>query len=502
MSDSTDTSLVAFKYNYAATALKDNRFTESGVLERILQRFGTRMVVRGETLYLFNQEKQTWELQTTYHSPLLYDCWQIVTQDIIKDPLFIRELCVNNEGEISLDKMKRMQEKFLSVKLYNTVSRAILTSPSGIKVIKHEEFDDNNDLLFCKNGVLNLVTGELRDAVPDDLLLNRTDTVWDKDASIPKPWINFLEEVFELDEEPEDMIRFMQELFGYTLSGNISEQKIFCHYGSGANGKSKILSALKLVGGEYSSYIDPDDFTKISGGFSKAFERFGAKIEGKRIAIVDDLEINSIWNESLVKAVTSPYYRARGEYERSREIKNRAKLHLGLNIAPSPQAENYGILRRLCLIPYTKQFNPNQKTSKAIDAMIIENRSGILKWAVEGYTRMMQRGDIKYPRSSEVAIDEYQENHFVLENILKNMYRVAREDEVDGFEFCFDIHNDVMRMSQNQGLERRVTNEEVGMLVKKVFHLKATRKKHPQKGVYTGYRLIKLFESESIEESL
>lgn len=487
-----------FPYNYEVPVLKANRFTEAGVVERLLQRYGPKMVVRGELVYIFNDFQHTWEPQTTYHCPLLYKFWHNVTQDIINDPRFLNDLCRNSEGEVSLEKQKRMQEKFLNVKLFNTVSRAILNSPFGIRKIHNEDFDNNNDLFFCNNGVLDLVSGEMRDAVPDDLLLNRSATNWNPDVSDPTEWIDFLGEVFEYDEDTGDMIRFMQELFGYTISGNISEQKIFCHYGSGANGKSKILSALKLIGGDYSSYIDPDDFTKISGGFSKAFERFGAKIEGKRIAIVDDLEINSIWNESLVKAVTSPYYRARGEYEKSREVKNRAKLHLGLNIAPAPQAENYGILRRLCLIPYTKQFSPNQKTSKAIDAMIEKNREGILKWSVEGYQRMIGRGDILYPRSSEVAIEEYQENHFILENIIRNMYEVSEEH----FQFCFDIHNDVLRMCQKQGFERRVTNEEVGMLVKKVFGIKPMRRRHAEKGVYTGYQLNKLYSDSEMGESL
>lgn len=484
--------LVKYNYNFEVPALKQNRFTEAGIVERIIQRFGDRMVVRGEALFVFNTTNHTWQEQSYVYSPLLYQFWSDVTQDVINDPRFINDLCRNNEGEVSADKMKRMEEKFMSVRLYNSVSKTILTSPDGIRNKKSSEFDDNNDLLFCENGVLNMMTGEFRDARPEDYLLNRSPVVWDENAKCDD-WIDFLNEVFSLDADTEDIVRFMQELFGYTLSGDISEQKIFCHYGSGANGKSKVLSALKHIGGDYCSYVDPDDFTKIEGGFSKAFERFGSKIESKRIAIVDDLEVTSIWNESLVKAVTSPFYRARAEYEKSREVKNHVKLHLGLNVAPSPQAENYGILRRLCLIPYTRQFTPNSKASTVIDKMISDGAPGILAWAVEGYRRMKSQEGIKYPMSADLAIEEYQENHFVFEKMLLQMYERSKEEE---FEFCFDIHNEVLKRCQREGVDKRIGNEELGLIIKRVFGVPSIKKWHPdKKNSYRGYPLKRKFET-------
>ena len=54
----------------------------------------------------------------------------------------------------------------------------------------------------------------------------------------------FLDRIMDGDDE---LIAFLQRWFGYCLSGNTGEQKfVFC-YGTGANGKGRLLHAVTAL---------------------------------------------------------------------------------------------------------------------------------------------------------------------------------------------------------------------------------------------------------------
>ena len=63
------------------------------------------------------------------------------------------------------------------------------------------------------------------------------DFAYDPKAPKPEQFLKFLGEVFERDQPAVDML---QELFGYIVSGDTSQQKIFLLVGEKRAGKSTI----------------------------------------------------------------------------------------------------------------------------------------------------------------------------------------------------------------------------------------------------------------------
>ena len=470
--------------NYKTPALIAGRFSEIGVAERALQRFRDKMILIGKDLYAFDTGEKIWSRQSGESHRQLTEFAYFSALDTLIDPEFAANFARGEDGSVSPSKLKKAHEKFLGIGVVNKVSSFLLQS-TGVAKGNHNTFDAKENLIYCSNGVLDMSNLELREARGDDYLLASTGVYWP--AGVPEnidtidfrdycpEWIAFLNEVFE---EKTELIDFIQSLFGYSISGSIAEQKIFCHYGDGSNGKSKLLAVLAQLSGGYGTYVDPDDMVTGKTGFVKAFERFGSKIEGRRCVIVDDIDVKTVWNESFVKNVTGDQIRARAEHEKSRLVANRAKIHLGLNVPPTPQAENYGLLRRLCLIPYNVRFTPNASKSVDLDRAFAAELPWIFVWAVAGYRKRLVTGELAYPAELDIAVEEYKANNFPIEQILRENFEVASGDDASHWVSLKDLANTLTEMHSAQTGERlEVTSNQIGRTLKITFGLTATNKR-------------------------
>ena len=103
--------------------------------------------------------------------------------------------------------------------------KAAMTPAQAMLKRNFKDFDRNPYLLCCSNGVVDLATGELRPAEPEDFLHRSTSIFYDPTADCPR-WERFLNEIFDGDTE---LVDFIHRSIGYTLTGDASEQcLLFC----------------------------------------------------------------------------------------------------------------------------------------------------------------------------------------------------------------------------------------------------------------------------------
>lgn len=482
----------SFNYDYHEPSLRVNRFTDRSVQVRVLQRYGEKLASVDGSIFAFSEKQRLWKQQTYSSHPEIFGWVNNCSLDVMRDPEFIKVLCMDAEGQFSAHKQRKLQEKYQSVGLHMSTAKAVLQAPS-IKVVPREIFDSQEGSILCGNGVLDLVSGEVREPQASDYLLNGTSVPWEPTAKCDE-WLEFLGEVFARNEEPQKMVDFMQEVFGYSLSGSVKEEKIFCHYGGGANGKSKTLQALLKVCGSYGTILDPDELSSKKGTFARTFEKFASKIEFRRCAVVDDIDVDTVWNESFVKNVTGPRIRMRAEYEKSRERTNRCKIHLGLNIAPEPEAENHGILRRLCIIPYNRRFEHKPGESGRISDMIEREASGILCWARDGYVRVLKQNGILYPQETILALEEYQSEHFNLESALNAMYEPSDNEWLSMDEVIGDLREYAERVGDIP--PEQISKERIGRILKMKCKTKRTRAKGDYQRYTTSYGVHRRFKKQ------
>jgi putative DNA primase/helicase len=111
----------------------------------------------------------------------------------------------------------------------------------------HDQWDTDPWLLNTPAGVIDLRTGAMRPARPDDYMTKITTVGPDPACSVPV-WLAFLDRITDSNAE---LIAFQHRFFGYCLTGITREQVLGFGYGSGANGKSVQTATIAGILADY-----------------------------------------------------------------------------------------------------------------------------------------------------------------------------------------------------------------------------------------------------------
>jgi len=135
--------------------------------------------------------------------------------------------------------------------------------------ISPAEFDHDPWLLNVANGTVNLKSGELQPHRPGDFLTKMSPATHDVTATCPR-FLSFLGDIMASNQ---NMIDFLQRAAGYNLTASVSEQKVVIAYGSGANGKSTLITTLLHLMGDYAKQAisaQPPEKVKVRVGYGDA----------------------------------------------------------------------------------------------------------------------------------------------------------------------------------------------------------------------------------------
>ncbi len=268
-----------------------------------------------------------------------------------------------------------------------------------------DELDANPWLLNIGNGTLNLLTLELMPHTPAHLITHLAGAVsFDPVANAPT-WRRFMAEVTGEDDELE---RFLQRSFGLALSGDVSEQRLWLHYGTGANGKSTTLELLTDILGDYAAPA-PSELLLMQERGQEA-ERQIASLAGMRLVTTREVADGRRLNEVAVKSLTGgDTVQARVIYGSPFRLKPTWKLHVACNHRPVVRGTDDGIWRRLLLVPWSQRFD-EERADKRLGEKLREELPGVLNWMVAGLTRWKAQG-LMPPECVAVATKGYAEEN-------------------------------------------------------------------------------------------
>ncbi len=266
--------------------------------------------------------------------------------------------------------------------------------------ISQAELDTDPWLLNVENGTLDLRTGKLRNHQRDDLITQLAPVSFDPDANCPV-WERLLTVIFD---ENEDLIRYVQQLLGYGLTGVTSEHLLPFGYGTGANGKTTLIEAyMGMLGSDYAMKAPPDLLLARQG---EAHPTERADLFGKRFVAAVETEAGKRLAESLVKELTGgDRIRARRMREDFWEFAPTHKVWLVGNHKPVVYGTDHGLWRRVKLIPFEVTI-PDAKQDKALPEKLKAEWSGILNWALTGCLDWQQSG-MQEPDVVREATEEY-----------------------------------------------------------------------------------------------
>ena len=266
------------------------------------------------------------------------------------------------------------------------------------------QLDRYRHVINLPNGVIHLKKGgELRPHNPEYYLSKMAGTPYDPDAACPR-WLAFLEDVTLGDRE---MIRYLQVLCGYCLTGSTQEQCMYFLHGNGRNGKSTFMDVLARVLGDYAVNAQPETLmVRDKTGGTQARGDI-ARLEGARMVSTFEPNAGFRLDEGMVKQMTGgDLITARYMYKAEFEFRPEFKILMATNYKPEIRGTDDGIWRRVRLIPFEAAI-PEDRVDPRLPEKLAEELPGILGWMLEGAKIWYQEGRFPTCQRIDGASQEY-----------------------------------------------------------------------------------------------
>ncbi len=299
-----------------------------------------------------------------------------------------------------------IDEAELMQRLLQTFGYGIKVSDAQqmLKYIKYacrmppDTFRLNVRLVCFNDGTLNVDTGEFGPHSPDHRLLSRIGAIYSPTAECRR-FLRFLEEVFRDDPDRDQRIRFLRQWMGYLLIPDTTYQKMLFLLGRGANGKSVLCKVIEAMLGK----------ENVSHAMLNRLGRAAVRVElaGKLANLSPDLPTQALKGDGYLKAIVSgDPVEAERKYSDSCTITPFCRLIVATNSMPETPDRSDGFFRRVIILTFNRQFNPEEQEPGLLDELLGE-LDGIIAWAVDGLRELLAAGEFTIPPSSAQALGDY-----------------------------------------------------------------------------------------------
>lgn len=332
----------------------------------------------------------------------------------------VRGLYVEASKESDDTRRKRLADHARASESRKRLEAAVALAEWQPPVVNRlDDYDTDPLLLGLRNGVYDLRRDEFRPGRREDRITLQAAVAYDARAKAPR-WEQFQSEIHDGDA---DMVAFKQRAWGYTLSGETSEQKLFMPYGEGANGKTTEQNVVQELMADYARKIEPETLlVRDRRGASNDI----ARLRGARFVPTVEVEDGGRLAESLVKQLTGRDRLAtRFLYKEFFEFRPTGKIWLATNHRPDVKGTDYAIWRRILLIPYTVRFS-GARCDPRIEEKLVTEAPGILNWMIDGF-RAWQRIGLAPPASVLAATDGYRSDMDRIGSFLRECCRHGPE---------------------------------------------------------------------------
>ncbi len=259
--------------------------------------------------------------------------------------------------------------------------------------------DTDHWLLGVDNGVVDLRTGQLRQAGRDEYVTKRSPVRFNPEAKAPR----FAQFITEITSEPArgrarprpQLAAYLVRALGYSLTGSTVEHKMFMAIGAGSNGKNVLLDLMQRVLGPYCTTMPVEAL--MASRYDADSERAtpaARRLAGARMAVSSESKDGQRLDVTMVKKHTGGgNMSARGLHENGVEFEISHKLWLMTNNVPTLDHLDDALRGRLHLIPFSMSWNrpghsePDKTLpdgDKDLPAKLNAELEGILAMLIDG----------------------------------------------------------------------------------------------------------------------
>lgn len=303
---------------------------------------------------------------------------------------------------IELETRKRIPEKIMQ-----EVVKKLKNEPSINK--RDDEFNSNENLVNCKNGVLNILTGTLTEHDYKYLFTycinaNYLEEINDYELNnvYYKNFYNYCKSTFGEDYKK---VKFLLEIIGYLISDINRCKKAFIFVGKPHSGKSLLTRIIiKLIGEKNVSNVP---FNKLGDRFSKA------EFSTHKININAEMNTMPIKNIETFKALVGNDYIS-AEYKGKPLFNFKSKIKLLFCGNSMPEIKDMecteAFVDRLLFLVFPKSVN-REKMDYKLEEKLEKELDYIFTLAMESLQKLMERNyDFTLPDDSKKFEMDYRNN--------------------------------------------------------------------------------------------
>jgi putative DNA primase/helicase len=362
------------------TAVGSNIVTEDGAAQRFVEMYADKLRYCHTTGAWFEWDGISWKQDTK--GLAFYWARKLA-----------RELAVTQP-----DKVRYMASK---TSFASGVDRFARTDPA--LAVTAEVWDKDTFLFGTPNGTVDLRTGKLRPSDPKEGITRLSVVSPAETADCPQ-WLAFLDQITCGDAE---LIRFLQQWCGYSLTGDTTEQTLVFGCGPGGNGKGVFVNTVSGIFGDYAVTAAMDTFTESK--FTKHSTEL-AMLRGARMVTASETEEGRPWAESRIKQLTGgDKITARFMHKDNFTFIPHFKLTIIGNHHPVLRTVDDAMRRRFRIVPF---MHKPAKPDPHLEAKLKAEWPQILRWMIDGCLDWQKNRLIK-PR----AIAETTETYFADQDV-------------------------------------------------------------------------------------
>jgi putative DNA primase/helicase len=356
-----------------------------------------------------------WGVWMRYHDGR----WQEETTLLAFD--LAREIC--REASRGCNKMSETKA-LCSAKTIAAVERIARADRTLVATVG--QWDADPWLLNTPAGVVELKSGEMRPARPDDYMTKITKVAPDGRDNCPL-WKEHLNKIFENDQA---LVDYMQRLFGYCLTGDTREHSLHYCWGKGRNGKGTTINTFADILGDYHKTAPTEMFIASK---TERHPTDMAMLRGMRLVTTSETEKGQRWAESKIKNLTGgDPISARFMRQDYFDYMPQFKICISGNHKPGLRTVDDAIKARMHLIPFNVYIPKEERDTEVMTKLQVE-WAGILQWAIEG-CRAWQREGLRRPAAVEAASEEYVNDADLLSLWFEDMCVKKKESSLYTFE--------------------------------------------------------------------
>jgi putative DNA primase/helicase len=293
-----------------------------------------------------------------------------------------------------------------------------------------EVWDRDPFLLGTPAGTVDLRTGELRPSQQAAFITKATAVAPGLPGTQPMLWLRFLEDATRGDA---DLIRFLQQIAGYGLTGDTREHALFFIHGAGGNGKGVFVNTIIGLLGDYAQVAAMETFTASN---SDRHPTDLAMLRSARVVTAQETEEGRRWAEARIKALTG------GDPITARFMRRdfftytpQFKLVIVGNYKPLLRSVGDAERRRFNIVPFTHK--PTVPDPELPDKLRAE-WPAILRWAIEGALDWQTNGLLR-----PAVVTEATNAYFDAQNLLGQW--LEERCETDLSKSCFSTSSDLYK---------------------------------------------------------